>query len=149
MAGSTAASRSTVLYTKLYWDSAKLQVDSSTLEKWRRKQLLKITDCCESKNVYNGDEAGLFSGLYLCRHFCLRGNPCCGRKSFREKVTVLLICNAFVPDTLSRFVTGKNESPRCFKNVRKLPSLMPRMRFAVSAEREEGATCFNRWHMAV
>lgn len=143
MARSTAASRSIVLHTQLNWDSAKVQ----TLQPQRTGERNSYSYCCEPKKVYNGDEAGLFSGLYLCRHFCLRGNPCCGRKNFKEKVTFLLICSAPGPDALPRFIIGKSESPCCFKNVRKLPSLILRMRFAVSAERE-GAVCFSCQHTA-
>jgi hypothetical protein len=39
-----------------------------------------------------------------------------------KRIMVLLACNADGSDKLPPLVTGKNESPCCFKNVRKLPT---------------------------
>jgi hypothetical protein len=40
----------------------------------------------------------------------------------KQQVTVLLMCNADGSDKLSPLVTGKHRSPRCFKNVMRLPT---------------------------
>jgi hypothetical protein len=69
----------------------------------------------------------------------LRGDSGYGSNNSKEKVMVLLVCNACGPETLPPFITGKSD---CFKNVRKLPSVVLRMRFTGSAEREE-LTYFN------
>jgi hypothetical protein len=79
------------------------------------------------------------SCLCLQRHLSLRGDPCYGRKDSKEKVTVPLICNACAPEALPPFIIGKSD---CFKNVRRLPSAVLRMRLTGLAERE-GATYFN------
>jgi hypothetical protein len=61
MAGSTVSSSNTVLCTKLYHESAK--VYSSTVEEWRNEQSLKITEGYKPKNIYTGNETGLFFRL--------------------------------------------------------------------------------------
>jgi hypothetical protein len=40
----------------------------------------------------------------------------------KERITVLLACNANGTDKFPLLLIGKNESPHCFKNVRKLPT---------------------------
>lgn len=62
---------------------------------------------------------GYSSGFHLTRH--LKRDPCSGGKTFKERVTVLLDCNAGGADKLSTLVSGMSENPRCFKNVRRLP----------------------------
>jgi hypothetical protein len=52
----------------------------------------------------------------------LKGDPCNGGKNSKERITVLLACNADGTDKLPPLVIGKSEDPRCFKNVRQLPT---------------------------
>jgi hypothetical protein len=52
----------------------------------------------------------------------LKGDPCNGGKNSKERITVLLACNADGTDKLPLLVIGKSENPRCFKNVRQLPT---------------------------
>ena len=48
----------TLLCTKLY--SVNLQsLDPSTVEGWKKEQLLKIIESCERQNICNADESGL------------------------------------------------------------------------------------------
>jgi hypothetical protein len=95
-------------------------VDSSTEEEWRKEQLLKIFDVYELKNIYNADESGLFFRLPPNKTLSLKGDPCNGGKNSKERITVLLACNADGTDKLPPLVIGKIENPRCFKNVRQL-----------------------------
>ena len=39
----------------------------------------------------------------------------------KERMTILLACNADGSDKITPLVIGRSENPRCFKNVRQLP----------------------------
>jgi hypothetical protein len=52
----------------------------------------------------------------------LKGDPCNGGKNSKERITVLLACNADGTDKLPPLVIWKSENPHCFKNVRQLPT---------------------------
>jgi hypothetical protein len=69
-------------------------VDSSTVEEWRKEQLLKISESYKPMNIYNADETGLFFRLPPNKTLSLKGDPCNGGKNSKEKITVLLACNA-------------------------------------------------------
>jgi hypothetical protein len=97
-------------------------VDSSTVEEWRKEQLLKIFYCYEPMNIYNADETGLFFRLPPNKTLSLKGDPCNGGKNSKERIMVLLDCNGDGTDKLPPLVIGKSENPRCFKNVRQLPT---------------------------
>jgi hypothetical protein len=52
----------------------------------------------------------------------LKGDPCNGGKNSKERITVLLTCNADGTDKLPPLVIGKSGNPHCFKNVRQFPT---------------------------
>jgi hypothetical protein len=97
-------------------------VDSSTVEEWRKEQLLKIFEGYEPKNIYNADETVPFFRLPPNKTLSLKGDPCNGGKNSKERITVLLARNADGTDKLPPFVIWKIENPHCFKNVRQLPT---------------------------
>jgi hypothetical protein len=74
------------------------------------------------KNIYNADETGLFFRLPPNKTLSLKADPCNGGKNSKERITVLLACNADGTDKLPPLVIGNSENPRCFKNVRQLPT---------------------------
>jgi hypothetical protein len=92
------------------------------VEEWRKEQLLKIFEGYEHKNVYNEDETGLFFRLPPNKTLSVKGDPCNGGKNSKERITVLLACNADGTDRLPPLVIGKSENPCFFKNVRQLPT---------------------------
>jgi hypothetical protein len=92
-------------------------VDSSTVEEWRKEQLFKIFEGYKPTNIYNADETGLFFRLLPRKTLSLKGDPCNGGKNSKERIMVLLACNADGTDKLPPLVIGKSEYPRYFKNV--------------------------------
>jgi hypothetical protein len=98
--------------------------DSSTVEEWRKEQLLRIFEGYEPKNIYIVDETGLFFRLPPNKTVSLKGDPCNGGKNSKERITVLSACNADVTDKLPPLVIGKNENPRCFKMSDSCPQNM-------------------------
>jgi hypothetical protein len=69
---------------------------------WRRKQLLKITKGYKPKNIFNADETGLFFRHPPDETSSLKGVPYNGGKNSKERITVLLACNADGTDKLHR-----------------------------------------------
>jgi hypothetical protein len=51
----------------------------------------------------------------------IRGEACTGGRKSRERLTVLLCCNAEGTEKLAPLVIGKFAKPRCFKNISTLP----------------------------
>ena len=99
-----------VLYTKLYQESTKVGLVNSG-------GMGKGTDTWNSKpkNIYNGDETGLFFRLPPNRTLCLKGDICKGRKNCKDKLTVLLACSANRTDKLLPLITGVSETVIDFK----------------------------------
>ena len=55
-----------------------------------------------------------FSRLYRTKH--VKGEACKGGKLAKERVTVLLACNA-IGEILKPLVIGKAKNPKCFKTI--------------------------------
>jgi hypothetical protein len=97
-------------------------VDSSTVGEWRNEQLLKIIKGDKPKNIYNADKTGLFLRLPPNKTLSVKGDSCSGGKNSKERITVLLACNADGTDKFPPLLTGKSENAHCLKYVRKLPT---------------------------
>jgi hypothetical protein len=76
----------------------------------------------EPQDVYNADETGLFFNMLPDRTLAYKGESCHGRKHSKDRVTVLLCVNSDGSDKQVPIVIGKSPKPRCFKNVKKLPT---------------------------
>jgi hypothetical protein len=72
--------------------------------------------------TYNGDETNLFFNLQPSKAFTFLGDFCHGGIKSKQWVTVLLTCNSDGSDELPPLVIGKYKIPRCFKNVKRLPT---------------------------
>jgi hypothetical protein len=97
-------------------------VDQKTVEQWKNEILLQKIRGYDLCDIYNADETGLFFNLQPSHTLDFRGNPCHGGTKSKQRVTVLLACNADGTDKLPPMVIGKYKNPRCFKNVRTLPT---------------------------
>lgn len=99
-----------VLYTKFYQESTKVGLVNGG-------GMGKGTDTWnwKPKNIYNGDETGLFFRLPPNRTLCLKGDICKGRKNCKEQLTVLLACSAKRTDKLLPLITGMSETVIDFK----------------------------------
>jgi hypothetical protein len=72
--------------------------------------------------IHNADEAHLFFSLQPSKTLTFLEEFCHGGMKSEHRVAVLLACNADGSDKLPPLVIGKYRSPRCFKNVRRLPT---------------------------
>ncbi|GBM48965.1 Tigger transposable element-derived protein 6 [Araneus ventricosus] len=95
-------------------------VSEGTVERWK-EDLATLVNGYEPKNTYNCDETGLFYKLIYDRTLTFREEPCHGGNKSKERLTVLLCCNADGSEKFLPLVIGRSKKPRCFKNVKKLP----------------------------
>ena len=70
----------------------------------------------EPRNVYNGDETGLFFRVLLSKTLTVRGDKCTGGKLSKERLT-LFICANMTGETEKPVVFGKSACPRPFRNL--------------------------------
>jgi hypothetical protein len=80
----------------------------------------KVWGCYEPRDVYNADEMGLFFNVLPDRTLVCKGESCHGGKHSKDRLTVLLCVKSDVSDKQVPIVISPK--PRCFKNVKKLPT---------------------------
>ncbi|XP_029655427.1 tigger transposable element-derived protein 6-like [Octopus sinensis] len=68
-----------------------------------------------SENIFNCDETALYIKRTPSKSFVQFNDKCNGIKMSKEKVTLLLCCNA-LGEKLKPLLIGKFKSPRCLKN---------------------------------
>jgi hypothetical protein len=78
-----------------------------------RQELIDIINNFDLKDVYNIDETGLFFRMAPDRTISQVRIP--GKKKNKERVTILLGCNADGSEKLKLFYIGKSKQPRCFQ----------------------------------
>jgi hypothetical protein len=76
----------------------------------------------EPRDVYNAEEMGLFFNVLPDRTLVYKEESCHGGKHSKYRLTVLLCVKSDVSDKQVLIVIGKSPKPRCFKNVKKLPT---------------------------
>jgi hypothetical protein len=67
------------------------------------------------------DERALFYNVQPKRTLAIEGERCHGEKAYKDRVTVLLCCNADGSEKLLPLIVGKFEKPRCMKGVKHYP----------------------------
>ena len=82
-----------------------------------RKKLQELIAAFNLENVYNADETGLFFRLGPNKTLATKNDRAKGTKKDKERITVLLCCNATGTKKLKPFVIGKSRNPRCFNKI--------------------------------
>lgn len=75
----------------------------------------------EDRNIFNGDETGLFYRLTPDRTLKFKGETCAGGKHSKERITVFICANMDGSEKRPLLVIGKSKTPRCFRTCAKLP----------------------------
>jgi hypothetical protein len=70
------------------------------------------------KNIFNMDEMAQFYNAQPKRMLAFKGERCHGGKSYKDRMTVLVCCNADGSEELQPLIEGKFEKPRCMKGVK-------------------------------
>ena len=92
------------------------KVDEEGANNWLR-EFDQVREKYASCDVYNMDETGLFYNLFPSRTLGIKGDKCHGGGRSKQRLTVVLVCNADGSDKHRPWVIGKSEKPRCFKNI--------------------------------
>ena len=74
------------------------------------------------RDVFIVDETGLFFNLLPDKTLTMKGENCHEGKLSKMHLTVLLCTNADGREKLTLFVIDTAKKPRCFKNVKSLPT---------------------------
>ncbi|XP_064488391.1 tigger transposable element-derived protein 4-like [Ornithodoros turicata] len=98
------------------------EVNKETCSTWQRGQLQDYLARYSPHDVFNADETALLFKLLPEKTITYKGDDCAGGKRSKERVTVLLGANMSGTEKLPLFVIGKSSKPRCFKNIRTLPT---------------------------
>ena len=99
----------------------KANVKENVANDWK-ENLLSLIEGYSPSNIYNADKTGLFYVLAPDETLCYRDEKCFGGKKSKTRFTVLLAVNADGSDKLKPFVIERSVKPRCFKNVKTLPT---------------------------
>lgn len=131
-----------IVYRQICGEAKSVNMDDVNL--WLNTTLPSILENYDPKDVYNADECALFYKLLPDRSFVLQGETCQGGKCSKERLTVLLSCNATGTHKLEPLVIGKSKNPRCFKSIKKLPC-----RYTHQSRAWMTADCFRSWLASV
>jgi hypothetical protein len=88
---------------------------------WLESTLPASLKECPAKDMFNAEETGYFIAACPNKTLsfkCLQSSS--GKKS-KERVTVMVGCNADGSEKLPLCAIGESLNPHCFKNVKKLP----------------------------
>ena len=103
-------------FAKIHGESG--GVDSNVILNWsvKLKDLILNVDV---KNIFNGDELGLFWRLLPNKSYVLKYNVCKMGKQSKERFTVF-VCANMLGEKLPMIIIGKYEKPRQWQEINKL-----------------------------
>ena len=110
-----------ITFKKVCGEEKSVNVNSDQMEEWQRT-LSVILKEYRPDDIYNADETGLFYRLMPDRTLEFKKVDCHGGKQSKERITALVCANMSGTDKVPLFVLGKAANPRCFKNVKSLPT---------------------------
>ncbi|CAF0998479.1 unnamed protein product, partial [Brachionus calyciflorus] len=108
--------RKRIIFETIHSESG--SVDSQVIVNWNTK-LKELLFNIDPKDVYNGDELGLFWRLMPNKTFTVKDSVCKYGKQSKERVTVF-VCANMIGDKLPLIVIGKSENPSNFNEIQKL-----------------------------
>ncbi|GBL89946.1 Tigger transposable element-derived protein 6 [Araneus ventricosus] len=98
-------------------------VDCETVDDCIQNQLPDLIKGYEQKHVFNADGTGLFYNLLPSKTLAIKSDTCLGGKKSKVRLTMSLCANANGYEKLPPLIIGKSKKPRCFKNVKTLPTI--------------------------
>lgn len=90
--------------------------DQTVVSDWKEK-LEFLIEGYDQKDIFNGDESGLFFRAFPSKTLALKGEKCVGGKISKERLTVFL-CGNLAGEMERPLVIGKAKRPRCFQKLR-------------------------------
>lgn len=112
--------RHEITFGKMSGEAA--SVNKSDATKWIDEKWPEWKMSFEEDNIYNADETGVFFNATPRETLKFKGEKCVGGKLSKLRLTALVCANMSGKDKRKLLVIGKSKKPRCFKNVRSLPT---------------------------
>ncbi|KAL3859266.1 hypothetical protein ACJMK2_009493 [Sinanodonta woodiana] len=91
-------------------------------ERWLIDVLPEILKDYHPKDIFNADETGLYWRALPHGTLSFIGAETPECKTAEDRLTILLACNMDGSEKLDALVIGNSKSPKCFKNLKKLPA---------------------------
>ena len=113
--------RHNITFKKICGEAKSVDTNSPAMHDWEDK-LKSLLAEFSPDNIFNADETGLFYKLLPERTLEFKGVDCSGGKRSKERLTVLVCSNMSGSEKIPLLVIGKSAKPRCFKNVKTLPT---------------------------
>ncbi|XP_069134649.1 tigger transposable element-derived protein 6-like [Argopecten irradians] len=115
-------SRHSITFKRVCGESNDVQSSSKDMSEWKAK-LASILKDYDADSIYNADETGIFYRLLPDKTLEYKSVSCHGGKQSKERLTAMVCSNMSGSDKLPLLVIGKSQNPRCFKNIKTLPTL--------------------------
>jgi hypothetical protein len=96
-------------------------VPEQLCDDWINVKLPELVKDFEPKDIFNGDEFGLFGRIPPNKSFINRGQKFKSGKKSKERVSVLICANSLGTEKLKRIVIGRSREPRCFRGKAAVP----------------------------
>ena len=106
---------------------------------WEETTLPTLLARYQLKDIFHGDEFGLFYEALPSKSLHFRGKRCSGGKHGKVRLTGTAASNA-LSETIQMFVIGKSVNSRCFKHVSNL-----RCRYLSQKKAWMDGTFFDEW----
>ena len=91
------------------------------MEEWQRTLSMHLKEY-KPEDIYNANETAIFYRLLPDKTLEFKNVDCHDGKQSKERITALVCINMTGTDKLRLYILGKSANPRCFKNVKSLPT---------------------------
>ncbi|UYV72368.1 hypothetical protein LAZ67_9002823 [Cordylochernes scorpioides] len=95
------------------------KVSEETVTDWLTK-FEEIKNEYKDEDIFNIDETGVFYNLFPDRSLDFKGTKCHGTSKSKERLTVVLCCNATGSEISKLWIIGKYKNPRCLNKINRL-----------------------------
>ena len=110
-----------ITFKKVCGESKSVNEHSKDMTDWAA-ELKTLLSEYNPNDIFNADETGLFFRLLPDKTLDFKGADCHGGKCSKDRLTVLVCANMSGSEKIPLYVIGKAKNPRCFKNVKTLPT---------------------------
>ena len=113
--------RHDISFKRVCGEANSVETNSVEMENWQNK-LAKILQDYSPDQIYNADETGIFYRLLPDKTLEFKNVNCHGGKLSKDRLTAMVCANMSGSHKLPILTIGKSKNPRCFKNVKSLPT---------------------------
>lgn len=104
--------RHTLSFAKIVGESK--SVDNDLVQRWLSNEWPELKARYQCKDIFNGDETGLFYKSMPNKTYKFKGERCSGGKLSKDRLTIYL-CASMTGEKRKPLIIGKFAKPRCFK----------------------------------